>query len=124
MDDSDPGFQTALDYTKLWIPSYLNQISPQLYTLCTYNWAASYLIQYQQDPTGQVYFTNARQSFGVNNFVPGVIQSVSNEATSQSMAIGKGLQNMSLTDMQRVKDPYGRAALAILMDLGSVWGLN
>jgi len=124
MPDNDPGFQSALDYAALWIPLFLNQLSPGLFTVCTYNWAASLLIQYQQDPTGQVFFTQNRQSLGINNFVPGVLQSASNEATSQSMAIGKGLSNMTITDMQRVKDPYGRQALAILMDLGTVWGLT
>lgn len=124
MPDADPGFQTALDYANQWIPVYLNSLSPALYTAASYNWAASLLIQYQQDQPGEVFFAQARQAFGSNNFVPGPISSVHNEATSQSMAIGKGLQNMTLTDMQRVKDPYGRAALAILMDLGTVWGLT
>jgi hypothetical protein len=124
MPDADPGFQNALDYAALWIPLYLNQLSPGLFTVCTYNWAASLLIQYQQDQPGQVFFAQARQSYGISNFVPGVISSASNEATSQSMTIGKGLSNMSLTDLQRVKDPYGRQALAILMDLGTLWGLT
>jgi hypothetical protein len=124
MPDDDAGFPTALEYAQLWIPDYLNTISPKLFTLATYNWGASYLIQFQQDPSGQVYFSTLRQAFGVNNFVPGVISTASNEATSQSMTIGHGLQNMTLTDLQRVKDPYGRAALAILQDLGSLWGLT
>lgn len=124
MPDEDPGFQNALDYAALWIPIYLNTISPGLFTLATYNWAASLIIQYQPDEAGQVFFSQARQAFQINNFVPGVITTASNEATSQSMTIGKGLQNMTLTDLQRVKDPYGRAALAILQDLGTVWGLT
>ena len=124
MPDADPGFQQALDYASLWIPTELAALMPQLYVLAIYNWGASLVIQFQQDASGQVFFTNARSSFGVSNFVPGVINSASNEATSQSMTIGAGLQNMTLTDMQRVKDPYGRAALAILQDLGTLWGVT
>ena len=124
MPDADPGFATGLEYAELWIPDFLSPISPKLYTLAVYNWGASYLIQFQQDPAGQIYFSALRQSFGVNNFVPGVISSANNEATGQSMTIGHGLQNMTLTDLQRVKDPYGRAALAILQDLGTLWGLT
>jgi len=124
MPDADAGFPTGLEYSELWIPDYLAEISPKLYTLAVYNWGASYLIQYQQDPSGQVYFSTLRQAFGINNFVPGVISTASNEATSQSMTVGHGLQNMTLTDLQRVKDPYGRAALAILQDLGTLWGLT
>jgi hypothetical protein len=124
MPDADAGFQTSLDYANLWIPDDLAKISPGLFTAATYNWAASLLIQYQQDVAGQIFFTSARQSFGISNFVPGVISNASNEATSQGMTIGKGLSNMSLTDLQRVKDPYGRQALAILMDTGTLWGLT
>ena len=124
MPDNDPGFQQALDYANEWIPNQLAVYSPALYTAAIYNWAASLLIQFQPDQSGQVFFVNARKSFGIGNFVPGVISSASNEATSQSMTVGKGLSNMSLTDMQRVKDPYGRNALAILMDLGTLWGLS
>jgi len=124
MPDNDAGFQQALDYANEWIPNQIAIYSPPLYTAAVYNWAASLLIQYQPDQSGQVFFSNARNSFGISNFVPGVISSASNEATSQSMTVGKGLSNMSLTDMQRVKDPYGRNALAILMDIGSLWGLS
>ena len=125
MADDDAGFQQALDFSLEWIPVVpLTAISPVLYTSAVYNWAASNLIQYQPDPTGQVFFTNARSSFGVSNFMAGVISSASNEATSQSMTVGKGLQNLSLIDLQRVKDPYGRQALAILQQLGTLWGLS
>jgi hypothetical protein len=124
MGDEDPAFPTALQYAQLWIPTELQLFAPELYVAAVYNWAASYLIQFKQDPTGQVFFTNARSAFGITNFVPGVINSAHNEATSQTMTIGKGLQNMTLTDLQRVKDPYGRSALAILQDLGTLWGLT
>ena len=124
MPEDDAGFQLALDYSVLWIPLNLNVYSPALYTNAVYNWAASFLIQYQQDQSGQVFFTNARSSFGINNFMAGVINYASNDATNQSMTVGKGLQDMSLTDLQRVKDPYGRAALAILQDLSTLWGLT
>lgn len=124
MPDDDDGFEQALEYSKLWIPLNLTVYSPALYTNAVYNWGASYLIQYQQDQTGQVFFTNARSAFGISNFMAGVINSAHNEATSQSMTVGKGLSDMSLTDLQRVKDPYGRAALAILQDLSTLWGLS
>ena len=124
MPDASPGFQTALDFTNEWIPDQLAAVSPGLYTAATYNWAASLIIEYQPDQTGQVLFTQLRQSFGVGNFVPGVLTSVSNEATSESLTIGKGLSNLSIVDLQRAKDPYGRTALGILQQLGTLWGLN
>lgn len=124
MPDDDPGFEQTLAFAQLWIPAEVKLFSPALYTAAVYNWAASLVIQYQPDQPDQVFFSKARNSFGITNFVPGVISAAHNEATSQSMTIGKGLSNLTLTDLQRVKDPYGRAALAILQDLGTLWGLN
>jgi len=124
MPDGDAGFLNSYTVALEWIPINISDYSPTLYTLAVYNWGASLLIQFQQDQVGQVFFTNARSSFGVNNFMAGVINYASNDATNQSMTVGKGLSNMTLTDLQRVKDPYGRQALAILQDLGTLWGMT
>ena len=124
MPDADPGFATALAFAQEWIPDQIATYSPTLSTSAVYNWAASSIIQFQPDITGQVYFQGLRKSFGVTNFVPGVITTASNEATSDSVTAGKGLQNLQLIDLQRAKDPYGRQALAILQSLGTLWGLT
>ena len=124
MPDTDPGFATALAFAQEWVPLDLASLTGTLYTACVYNWAASSIIQYQPDQAGQDFFTALRQSFGITNFVPGVLNSASNEATSQSMTIGEGLSNLQLIDLQRVKDPYGRQALAIMQSTGTLWGLT
>ena len=124
MPDADPGFATALAFAQEWIPDQIATYSPTLSTSAVYNWAASSIIQFQPDITGQVYFQGLRTSFGATNFVPGVITTASNEATSDSVTAGKGLQNLQLIDLQRAKDPYGRQALAILQSLGTLWGLT
>ena len=65
-----------------------------------------------------------RKNFGVNNFTAGVITSASDNGTAESMAVGMGLQNLTLTDLQRLKDPYGRQALSWMQDIGTLWGLT
>ena len=87
MPDADPGFATALAFAQEWIPDQIATYSPTLSTSAVYNWAASSIIQFQPDITGQVYFQGLRKSFGVTNFVPGVITTASNEATSDSVTV-------------------------------------
>lgn len=124
MPDNDPGFQIALDVGLAWIPCILNQISPALYTYTVYQWGVSWLLQWQNDQSGQTFFREMRSLYGVNNLVPGVISSTSDESTSTSLTVGAGLSNLDLVSLQEIKNPYGRAAIATLMSLGPVWGLS
>jgi hypothetical protein len=130
---SDTALQTALDYAQQWVPIELscipggpstNSTTNSLYVTAVYNWAASLMIQFAQDQSGQVFFTDLRKSFAISNFVAGPISSDSNEATSVTMELGAGMKNLTFVDMQRAKDPYGRAALEIMMSAGGLWGLS
>ena len=46
----------------------------------------------------------------------------------RSATLGKsnlpGLQNLTITDLQRIKDPYGRQAIAYMQSIGTLWGLT
>ena len=72
----------------------------------------------------QGYFTAIRQSLGINNLALGVLQSSSDEGTSASYVVPDFLKNLSLADLQYIKDPYGRQYLAFAQRYGSLWGLN
>ena len=120
----DLGYAYAFQIALAMVPTDINVMSPDIYTLTVYNWAGSQLLQYQQDITGQTFFETARQKYGINNFVAGVIKDAADQATSQAMAVGHGLQDLTLVDLQRIKDPYGRQALAYLQTLGTLWGLT
>ena len=112
------------DFQGYPVPVALSPNTNAPYVTCVYNWAASLVIQFQQDAIGQNFFTKARQSFGIGTWTPGPISSASNEATSQSMELGEGMKNLTLADMQRCKDPYGRTAIEMLQTLGTLWGMN
>lgn len=107
-----------------WVPDQLESASPNLYAICVYNFAGSILLQWQQDVSGQTFFADTRAAFNINSFVAGVITTASDNSTSESLAVGKGLQNLQIGDLQRIKDPYGRQALAIMQSLGTLWGLT
>ena len=113
-------FQIALDI----VPKDFANTVPDIYTLTVYNWGGSQLIQWQQDYAGQTFFADARQAYGMNNFVAGVISSASDVSTSETLTIGKGLQNLQLLDLQAIKNPYGRQALAFMQTIGTLWGLT
>jgi len=124
MPVNDPGFALWFAIALEWIPLQLQCVSPTLYTYCVYDWGVSVLLQFQQDQDGQTYFTDKRKAFGVYNLVAGAISSDADEATSVTMTLGKSMSDLSLADLQRIKDPYGRNAIATLMSLGSLWGLS
>jgi len=124
MSDVDPGWEYAFTLGEGMIPLEINAIAPDMYTVAVYNFAGSVLIQWQQDYPNQVFFADARQAYGINTFTAGVITTAADNGTSESMTIGKGLGNLDLSSLQRAKDPYGRQALAIMMSLGTLWGLS
>lgn len=124
INDNDPGYaisyQVALDI----VPLDFAKTSPDIYTLTVYNFGGSQLLQTQNDIPGQTYFVDARAAYGINSFVAGVIDTSADSTTSQHLLVGQGLQNLSLLDLQRLKDPYGRQALAYMQAIGTLWGLT
>ena len=125
MPSTSTGFEETFCFAKQWVPQdQLQCASPMLYTAAVYNWGVSLLIELQPDQPGQCFFQDLRKTFRTNNFVPGVISSAADQSTSDSLTVGKALSNMSLMDLQRANDPFGRRALGICMEMGSLWGLN
>lgn len=124
MSDDDPGWNYAFTVSQNLVPVDLSSGLPDIYTLCVYNFGGSLLIQWQQDYPGQSFWFDARKQFNVSSFTAGVIESASDMSTSESLAVGDGLKNLTLLDLQRLKDPYGRQALAYMQTLGTLWGLS
>jgi hypothetical protein len=106
------------------IPCELNIISPDAYTICVYNLALDNLITFVGDQPGQNYFVNLRQQYGLVKFQPGVVQSTSDDSTSTSLMVPDVFKDMSLSDLQYLKTPYGRLVMSYLMKLGPAWGMS
>jgi len=94
------------------------------YTLAVYNCAGHLLLGTAPDQTGQTYFATTRATFDMNAFTAGVINSSSDQSTSNSMTIPENLQNLTVGDLWFLKTPYGRAYMAYAMDFGQVAGLT
>lgn len=102
-----------------------------IYQSAVYNLGAAYLIDYAQDaPSAPVYkdglpyFAWLRKQFNINNFVAGVIQSSSDEGTSQSLVVPEAFKNLTISQLQLLKTPYGRSYLGWAQSLGTLWGLS
>ena len=121
---TDPGYTYAFQVALDLVPLDFSNTLPDIYTITVYNYGGSLLLQFQQDYAGQTFFADARKGYGMNNFVAGVISSASDVSTSETLTIGKGLQNLQLLDLQAIKDPYGRQALAFMQTIGTLWGLT
>jgi len=122
--DTDIGYSYAYQVSLDLVPMDFSVLAPDIYTLAVYNMAGSNLLQWQQDMPGQTFFAYARASYGINNFVAGVINSAADSTTSEALSVGKGLQNLDLISLQAIKNPYGRQAIAFMQSLGTLWGLT
>lgn len=104
--------------------STLGYTQPNVYELAVYNLAADFLINFAQDQPRQNYFANARAAFGINNFVAGVISESHDESTGQSILTPDFMKNLTLSDLQRLKTPFGRTYLQLVQGVGTLWGLS
>jgi hypothetical protein len=105
-----------------------------IYTLAVYNLAASNLLNFAQDLPGaanvqgsdppQPFFAYTRSKWNMTSFVSGVVQSTSDEGTSMSVVVPKALEDLTIANLQQLKDPYGRQYLAFAQDYGTLWGLS
>ena len=113
----------------------INLASPLQFMLATYNLGGSNLINFAQDALGAPtipgsdpplpFFAFMRQKWNIYGFVGGVVNATSDEATSMSLTVPDSLSKLSLSDLQQLKDPYGRVYLQIAQKYGpSAWGLT
>lgn len=102
----------------------IRRIDPFLYQQAVYNLAASILIQFAPDQPGSTYFADYRKANGIGTFTPGVITASSDSGTSQSWLTPDFMKNLTLADLQNLKNPYGMAYLMIAQSYGAIWGLT
>lgn len=118
--DDSPSFSLAYGGAVEWVNPDIAIVMPNLYTVAVYNLGASFLINYGTESV----FAEFRKSYGLNNFTAGVITGASDNATSSQRLVPDFFKNLSLADLQMLKDPYGRRYLMIAEQFGSLWGLS
>jgi hypothetical protein len=125
LPDDSPSIIYAWDMAIALVNLDFALIPGPLYQVAVYNLAGSNLINWAIDVPGSTYFKDLRAQWKIDSFVPGVVQSASDEGTSSSLQIPEFFNNLTLADLQLLKDPWGRAYMAIAQNYGpTVWGLN
>jgi hypothetical protein len=106
-------------------------VSPTTYLIMVYNLAGSNLINYVQDPgdapiykNDQTYFEYFRDKWNILGPVSGVVSGASDQSTSTTLEVPQSLKDLTLMDLQHLKDPFGRTYLMYAQEQGSLWGLS
>ena len=95
-----------------------------MYTDAVYNCGTHILFRIAPDQTGRDFFREKRAEFGLLKLSAGVVQSASDESTSETLAVPDALKQLSLGDLQFLRTPWGRAYLEYAQDFGGIWGLS
>lgn len=103
-----------------WVNRDIAMVMPNSYAIAVYNLAASFLINYGTESG----FASLREELGLNNFVAGVVSASSDNSTSSQRLVPDFFKDLSLADLQMLRDPWGRRYLMIAQQFGSLWGLS
>ena len=122
--DTDPSIPLAYEVAYEIASDVFSVAAPTVYCLMLYNLAADALVNFGVDQPGQSFFANLRTQYEIGNFVPGLVQSTSNEVTSTGLMIPDTFKTMALADLALLKTPWGRQYAAFAQRIGSVWGLT
>jgi len=94
-----------------------------LYVEAVYNLGGDNLINYAPDQPGRTYFADLRRSMNITSFASGVVQSASDSTTSDTLAVPEALKNLTISQLQNMKTPWGRRYLSIAQTYGTMWGV-
>lgn len=117
------------------VDPYLACIPPG-FTYAVYNLGAHFVIMYAPDlPDAPIYkcigpdnclpyFSYMRASFGMNSFVAGVVNSTSDEGTSESLTVPDWVTGLTIDQLGLLQTPWGRTYLGWAQKFGSLWGVT
>lgn len=118
--DDSPSITLAYGGAVEWVNCDIALVMPSFYSVAVYNLAASFLVNYG---TEQI-LADTREKLKLNDFAAGVITGASDNATSAQRLVPDFFKDLSLADLQMLKDPWGRRYLMIAQQFGSLWGLS
>ena len=121
--DNNPVVLLSFNYALETVTKLLTS-SAISYQQAVYNLAGDMLINFGKDVPPSTVFVDIRAAYKINSFVPGIVSSTSDNSTSTSLATPDFFNNLTLSDLQLMKTPYGRTYLAIAQKAGDLWGLS
>lgn len=124
LPDSNPVIAMAYDVALEIVNPAICEVSGLMYSLAVYNLGGSNVAYYAQDQPGKTFFFDLRKRLKIGIFVAGVVQSTADEGSATTLAVPDSLKNLSITDLQNLRDPWGIAYLGIAQKFGQQWGLT
>jgi hypothetical protein len=107
------------------IPSLTGGPNTSVFAFAVYNLGGSQIIQFAQDQPGYAYFDETRVKLGIDKFSPGVVASTSDASTATSLLNPEFMRNLTMQNLQNMRDPWGRQYLAFAQAYGpTAWGLS
>lgn len=79
-----------------------------MYVMGVYNLAMHQLLKIAQDLTNQTFFAQIRQTYRLTSLVPGPVMASGDQATSETLVIPEFFKNLTLSELDLLKTPYGR----------------
>ncbi len=124
LPDASTDIDNALNLSLAFVNDVIQQANSSLYDTAVYNLGGHYLIEFASDQPGLTYFADARTSFDINGFVPGVIQSAGDQGTSEAMLVPDFFKEFQMSDLDVMRTPWGRFYLAIAQKMAYNWGIS
>ena len=136
LPDDAPVIPVALQVAVDTVNLAIARVAPNEYTLAVYNLGGSNLVNFAPDALGAPvyktpsdgpglpYWAYLRYDMKLSSFTPGVVASTSDDGTSTSLLNPDFMKTLSMTDVQLVKTPWGRAYMSIAQQYGQLWGLS
>lgn len=89
-----------------------------VYVLAVYNLGMHRLLKVAQDIPPSTFFSAQRASFKLMSLVAGVVQSSSDNGTSNSLVVPDFFKNLTMQDLDLLKTPWGQEYLAYAQQFG------
>ena len=94
------------------------QMPVGLYIIAVYNLGMNQLLFIAQDQLGQTFFADARKTFGLMSLIVGGVSSSFDNGTGQSLIVQDFMKNLTYSDLDAQKTPWGRAYLGYAQTYG------
>jgi hypothetical protein len=117
--------QAAFDYADSLVIDPPPMLAPLLYVMAVYNLGMHYLLLTAQDEEDETYFEDMRVKYKLLDFIAGPIVATSDQGTSSAMLASDWMKNMTLSDNDKTKTPWGRYYLMYAQSYGpSIVGVS
>lgn len=121
--DDDPMIQACYDQANELLNVGMGlELIPVTFVNTVYSAGVSMLLNYANDTAPSTWFADMRKSLGIGKQLLGVLTGAADNGTSGNMVVSNAMTNLSLMDLQMMQDPFGRQVIAVLMELGPIWG--